>query len=91
MNMPGNPASQGNMANNGSLPLTKSGNDINPPNTGPGGDHRQGSFPIGGGSGSPYNPPNNTPIPPGRSATNQSPGVMSIGTGAIPISGQNGR
>ena len=40
----------GNGKTNGFLPLSGGASPVNPPNMGPGGDHRSGSFPLSGGA-----------------------------------------
>jgi hypothetical protein len=73
----------GARVNNGYLPLTKGGSTVNPPNSGPGGDHRAGSFPLGE-SGSPITPPNHQ-FSVGTSKMPQPNSAVEPGKGAVPV------
>src|SRR5438105_747087 len=78
---PPNQSNPGNRAANGSVPLSKGGSPVNPPN-GPS-DHRAGTMPLSG-SASPITPPNAAG---GRSSgkMGQPPSAVSPGKGMIPV------
>jgi hypothetical protein len=74
----------GNMKNNGFLSLAGGASTANPPNTGPGGDHRGGSFPLGG-SASLVNPPNARRFSVGDVEMPQPASAIEPGKGAVPV------
>jgi hypothetical protein len=73
----------GNRANNGFLPLTKGGSPIDPPNEAHAGDHRDGSFPLGGMA--PQITPPNHRFQVGMSKMPQPPSAVEPGKGAVPV------
>jgi hypothetical protein len=81
----------GTRVNNGFLPLAHEASSVNPPNHGPGGDHKGGSYPLGG-MASPVQPPNHK-FAVGSSKMPQPPSAVEPGRGAIPVEpfGQSGQ
>jgi hypothetical protein len=69
---------------NGFMPLGRQANTINPPNHGPGGDHRNGSFSLAGGA-SPITERSNDDWRVGTSSQAEMAAAVEPGRGAVPV------
>jgi hypothetical protein len=73
----------GNKKNNGFLPLSGGAGTVHPSNTGMGGDHRGGSFPLGGGA--PMAKPPDHRFNVGQVGMPAQPWPDQPGKGAVPV------